>query len=90
MKITINIDCTPVEARQLAGLPDLQPMQERLTAELERRFLDAIRSTAPDAILQRWFGAWPLGVEAMRQVFENLAKARTGQTHTTDPERSGT
>src|SRR5262245_27750208 len=27
MKITINIDCTPAEAREMLGLPDLQPLQ---------------------------------------------------------------
>ncbi|MDU1669419.1 MAG: DUF6489 family protein, partial [Bradyrhizobium sp.] len=27
MKVNIEIDCTPLEARQLFGLPDLGPMQ---------------------------------------------------------------
>ena len=27
MKITIEIDCTPDEARQFVGLPDVKPMQ---------------------------------------------------------------
>ncbi len=27
MKVTIEIDCTPIEARQFMGLPDVQPMQ---------------------------------------------------------------
>ncbi len=27
MKVNVEIDCTPLEARQFMGLPDVQPMQ---------------------------------------------------------------
>ena len=27
MKITVNVDCTPEEARSFLGLPDVQPLQ---------------------------------------------------------------
>jgi len=30
MKITMNIDCTPDEARAFFGLPDVKPMQEKM------------------------------------------------------------
>jgi hypothetical protein len=75
MKITIDLDCTPTEARQLAGLPDLQPMHERLTAEMEQRFRDAAVKFSPDAILQQWFGTWP-GLEPMRAAFEKFLKSQ--------------
>jgi hypothetical protein len=29
MKINVEVDCTPLEARQFFGLPDVQPMQTR-------------------------------------------------------------
>ena len=28
MKITVNVDCTPLEARQFMGLPNVEPMQK--------------------------------------------------------------
>lgn len=34
MKITIDVDCTPDEARRFLGLPDVAPMQEALMAQL--------------------------------------------------------
>lgn len=37
MKITMNIDCTPEEARAFFGLPDVKPMQEKLLREMEER-----------------------------------------------------
>ena len=39
MKVTIEIDCTPLEARQFFGLPDVQPMQVAILAEMEKRLL---------------------------------------------------
>lgn len=78
MKITITVDCTPVEARQLAGLPDLQPMQERLMGEIEQRFRDAATRMTPEAALQQWFSAWPAGLEQMRLAMEKIMKAQTG------------
>jgi hypothetical protein len=35
MKITLSIDCTPTEARQMVGLPDLLPLHECLALALE-------------------------------------------------------
>jgi putative transposase len=39
MKVAVEIDCTPEEARQFMGLPDLQPMQAAVMAEMEKRVL---------------------------------------------------
>ncbi|MDZ4735977.1 MAG: DUF6489 family protein, partial [Rhodospirillaceae bacterium] len=37
MKVTIDIDCTPEEARAFMGLPDVAPLQARMLAEIEAR-----------------------------------------------------
>src|SRR5271157_2087146 len=85
MQITINIDCTPVEARQLAGLPDVQPMQQRLMGELEQRFRDGIDSLTPDAMLQRWFGILPTGIEQMKALMEQFLNRDRGASHDATP-----
>ena len=78
MKIKIDVDCSPAEARQLFGLPDLQPMQDRLLQELEQRFREAASHMSPDAMLQTWFAAWPGAIEQMRATMEKL-KAAAGR-----------
>ena len=35
MKVNIEIDCTPLEARQFMGLPDVQPMQNAMMEKLQ-------------------------------------------------------
>jgi Family of unknown function (DUF6489) len=37
MKVNVEIDCTPLEARQFIGLPDVQPMQTAVMDELQKR-----------------------------------------------------
>ena len=75
MKITIDIDCTPAEARKFFGLPDLQPMQERLMTEMEQRFRDAVSKVSPEAAMQQWFGTWSAGMEQMRAGLEKIIKS---------------
>ena len=35
MKITVDIDCTPEEARHFFGLPDVKPMQDALMQQIQ-------------------------------------------------------
>ncbi|MFW5680430.1 MAG: DUF6489 family protein, partial [Pseudomonadota bacterium] len=34
MKVRIEVDCTPEEARAFLGLPEVRPLQERLLTEM--------------------------------------------------------
>lgn len=36
MKVTIELDCTPEEARTLLGLPDVQKLNEAYVSELSK------------------------------------------------------
>ena len=78
MKVTINIDCTAIEARQLAGWPDVQPMQERLMGEIEQQFRDAAKRLSPDTLLQQWIGMLPTGADQMKTAMEQFLKDRAG------------
>ena len=37
MKVNIEVDCTPDEARRFLGLPDVAPMQQTVMAAMEKR-----------------------------------------------------
>lgn len=69
MKVTINIDCTPDEARHFFGLPDLKPMQDAVMAKVEKQMLDAVGAFSPDALLRTWMQGVPGGPDAMRDMF---------------------
>ncbi len=74
MKVTIEIDCTPEEARAFMGLPDVKPMQEKVLARMEQQMLEGIEALSPDAVLKTWLGGLPAGAEQMRDAFMGMLK----------------
>ena len=62
MKITISIDCTPAEARQYMGLPDVGPMQEAMLKELQDRMMANVARMQPSELIKAWlpmsFDSW--------------------------------
>ena len=52
MKITVNVDCTPLEARQFMGLPDVEPMQKAAMAEIEKRMMAELERFSPEIAVQ--------------------------------------
>jgi hypothetical protein len=54
MKVTIEIECTPVEARQFMGLPDVTSLNEHVVGELQRRTMANLQMMAPDALMKSW------------------------------------
>ena len=75
MKVNIVIDCTPEEARTFLGLPDVQPMQAAVMAQLEKQMLDSITALSPDALLKSWLGMGTTGGDQMRDAFMGLMKS---------------
>jgi len=72
MKVTIEIDCTPVEARQFMGLPDVQPMQAAVMAEIEKRVMAEATKFSPDGFLRAWFSEGQQGAEWFRDQFRGF------------------
>ena len=73
MKITIEVDCTPAEARAFMGLPDVEPLQAEVMAEIQRRVMNALSLTDPQQLLKNWAPCSAQGMEA----FQTFAKAAT-------------
>ncbi len=53
MKLHIDIDMTPQEARAFFGLPDVAPVQERVLKEMEARVMEALKAD-PQSLMQYW------------------------------------
>jgi hypothetical protein len=74
MKITIEVDCTPAEARAFMGLPDVEPLQEEVMGEIQRRVMQALSMTDPQQLLKNWVPWSAQGMEA----FQTFMRAATG------------
>jgi hypothetical protein len=69
MKLTIDIDCTPEEARAFLGLPDVSDMQARLLRDLEDRLKAGLAAMEPDALMKQWLPFSLEGMEKMQRAF---------------------
>jgi hypothetical protein len=69
MKINIEIDCTPDEARKFLGLPDVSALQESLLKQVEAQMSAALQGMEPDAMLKAWFPAGMEGLDQMQKAF---------------------
>ena len=69
MKITIDIDCTPEEARSFLGLPDLAPMQQAVMQRLQEEMIEKMGGLAPETMLKSWMPAGMEGLDALQKTF---------------------
>lgn len=75
MKITIDIDCTPQEARAFFGLPNLEPLQHAVLGKVQERLTEYLEGTDPEALLKLWL---PGGLQGLGQMQEALWKQFMG------------
>lgn len=68
MKVNVEVNCTPEEARAFFGLPDLGPMQQRVMGEIEERLRSSLNAMNPETIFKTWLPASMQGVEQMQQL----------------------
>ena len=54
MKVRIEMDMTPEEARAFMGLPDVAPLQQKMLAEMESRIRAAFDAGDAEAMMKAW------------------------------------
>jgi uncharacterized membrane-anchored protein YhcB (DUF1043 family) len=65
MKVTIDMDMTPEEARKLMGLPDIEPLQTAMMEKIQEQMEEYFNDIAdPEAMFNKFM---PLGINAMEQ-----------------------
>ncbi|HEX3666057.1 MAG TPA: DUF6489 family protein [Rhizomicrobium sp.] len=64
MKINIELDMSPEEARRLMGLPDVTALQNEMLDEMRKRMKAAVDTSDPQAMLRAWM---PVGAEGLEQ-----------------------
>jgi hypothetical protein len=72
MKVNIEIDCTPLEARQFFGLPDVAPMQTAVMERLQHQMIANIDKVSPESLIQSWFTFDPKLAERMQDMFVTM------------------
>jgi hypothetical protein len=77
VKIKIDIDCTPAEARAFLGLPDVGPLQAEILAALRERMTKSLETMDPEKLMKLWLGGGAQGLEQWQKAFwEQFAGGR--------------
>ena len=74
MKINLEIDCSPEEARRLMGLPDLTPLHDRYLSLLGEAMQGQVRPELIEGMVRGWAPMGEAGLAAWRRLFEGAGK----------------
>ena len=75
MKVTIEVDCSPQEARAFLGLPDVAPLNEHLVSEMQKRLDANVSMLEPETLMKSWMA---LGGQATEQFRSLMTAAAMG------------
>ena len=69
MKVTVNVDCTPEEARAFFGLPDVVPMQEAILKEVQDKVMKNMAAMDVETLMRVWLPKSIEGFDQMQKAF---------------------
>ena len=75
MKVKIDLDMSAEEARTLMGLPDLEPMQQRLLEQLEKQVSSNMSYMDPEAMIRAVLPAGAQGLEKFQDMMWGMARS---------------
>ena len=74
MKINVEVDCTPEEARRFLGLPDLTALHERYVARMGELMEGRVQPEMLEAMLKGWAPMNEAGAAFWRRLFDRGAR----------------
>ena len=72
MKVNIEIECTPEEARSFMGLPDVSTLNNQLVEEMSKRMSANVGAMEPEALMKNWMS---VGGEWQKQMMDMMTQA---------------
>lgn len=79
MKVSIDIDCTPAEARAFFGLPDVAPLQAAAMDAAAEGMKAGLEGMDAEALMKMWMPAAGQGVEQFQKMFLAQMQAAAGK-----------
>lgn len=70
MKVTVDIDCTPAEARAFLGLPDVTPIHDKYIKTILDSFDGAVSVEQMEAMFKSFSPMGDAGMRLFRQVMD--------------------
>ncbi|MBV9330127.1 MAG: hypothetical protein JOZ55_01090 [Alphaproteobacteria bacterium] len=78
MKLHLEVEMTPEEARRVMGLPDVTKFQDEMMQEMQKRLRASMEAVDPEAMLRLWAPFGAQGFEQFQRLFWDTAKRAAG------------
>ncbi len=76
MKMNIEIECTPEEARRAVGLPDLTPIHDRYIAMMMEAIPDGqMKPEMLESMMRGWQPMGEAGMAMWKRLFDSAPKS---------------
>ncbi|TFW11829.1 hypothetical protein EGY25_07100 [Brevundimonas intermedia] len=75
MKVNVEVECTPAEARAFLGLPDVTPLNEAMVAEMLKRMETNVAAMQPEELMKTWTSFGLQAQDQFRRLMEAAVKS---------------
>lgn len=75
MKVRIEAECTPEEARAFLGLPDVAPLNARMVEEMTRRMEANSAALQPEELIRSWMTLGGVATEQFRGLMKTVLRS---------------
>lgn len=76
MKITVDVDCTPEEARRFLGLPDMTAVHEAYVEKMTKAVTDGLGPDYFAATMKNWAPMNEGALNMWKAMFEQMGGSR--------------
>ncbi|HEX8527882.1 DUF6489 family protein [Allosphingosinicella sp.] len=78
MKITVDVDCSPEEARRFLGLPDLTSVHEAYVERMTKAMNEGVTAEMVAETMKSWGPMSEAGMTMWRSMLEGMSGRRDG------------
>ena len=78
MKVTVDVDCTPEEARRFLGLPDLTPVHQAYVERMTKAVGEGVSADAFVELARQWGPMSEAGMQMWKTMLEGMRGGRDG------------
>jgi uncharacterized protein DUF6489 len=78
MKIKVDVDCTPEEARRFLGLPDLAPVHAAYVERMTKAAGEGLSAESAAEMMKSWGPMSEAGLAMWRSMLEGMSGRRDG------------
>jgi hypothetical protein len=72
MNITMNIDCSPEEARRFMGLPDMTPIHDLYLDKMREAMTNGMTPETLESMMRGWGPMGEMGMNAWQKMIEQM------------------